>query len=554
MALGLPSHLRATAAELLAGSSSSLAVIAASIFAQRLVLPLSVLWLGEGDQAIAGAALVGAALLGFVRARAADRLARAVRLNLLELHLRPFERGSAASLPSSEAVTARFSNALPVLVSWAVDGVAVALAAAAAVPAVTALLARALGASVLLPLGAAGLVGAAVTMGTSRSVDAAWAAAWERSRALVERAGAGFAGAVDLRANGRAAAFAEELRGAARTWSAAEGRARVVSTVSTWGALGGTLAAWAGVSAALGRGLGSGGDVFKSSLLIVAAIPTLQTLISGVASLLYARDELEAAARQREIAREVGAEEIDEEIDATAEIRLEEIGYAYPGGGGEGVPTVALEDVTLVLPRGGSVAITGPNGAGKTTLLHVLLGVARPDRGRVLVGGREARLDNRRFRERVSFLAQRPFELTGGTIGENLRAFDPRVEEARLIEALDQVGLRDALRARAANDAALLGLPYAALSRGQMRRLMLARALLRDADLLVLDEPEAHLDEASVGELAELLARIARDRRVVAVIHDRALAGFAGRVIDLAPPGAARAEDPRPHTAAAALR
>src|SRR6185312_10237745 len=100
----------------------------------------------------------------------------------------------------------------------------------------------------------------------------------------------------------------------------------------------------------------------------------------------------------------------------------------------------------------------------------------------------------------------------------------------------DRVGLFATLRPRAGSDAGVLDLPYAGLSSGQARRVMLARALLRDADLLVLDEPEAHLDAAGVVELRELLARIAKERRVVAVVHDRALAAFADAILELETP------------------
>jgi ATPase subunit of ABC transporter with duplicated ATPase domains len=65
---------------------------------------------------------------------------------------------------------------------------------------------------------------------------------------------------------------------------------------------------------------------------------------------------------------------------------------------------------------------------------------------------------------------------------------------------------------------------------------MLARALLRDADLLVLDEPEAHLDAASVDELAAILRGVARERRIIAVVHDRGLARFADRIIEITAP------------------
>jgi ABC-type transport system involved in cytochrome bd biosynthesis fused ATPase/permease subunit len=192
--------------------------------------------------------------------------------------------------------------------------------------------------------------------------------------------------------------------------------------------------------------------------------------------------------------------------------------------------------VSLTLPPGESLALVGANGAGKTTLLHVLLGVLPPDAGRVLVAGREARLDNRRFRARVAYLSQRPFEIAEGSLAENLRGLDPDLPDERLLAVLETVGLLAALRARAGDDAGALAIPYAALSRGQARRVMLARALLREGDLLVLDEPEAHLDAASVGELGALLRAVARERRVIAAVHDRELAAFADQVVELTPP------------------
>jgi len=544
MAAPSPVRLRAVAGALLRGCAGSLAVVAAVVFIQRLALPLSVLWFGEQGYVTATAALLVAAALSFVRARAADRLARAARLNLLELYLAPFERGPVPALPSADTVTARLATAIPTLIGWAVEGVATAIGAAFAVPAVALLLASTLGPLVLVPLGAAGLAGAVVTLLASRAVDRAWTAAWERSRSLLTTASAGWDGALDLRAHGRAHLFADRIRGEALGWSRAEGKARIISAVATWGALGATLTAAASTAALLGgryaptRTPGASGEAYLAFLLVLAAIPTLQALSGAVATLAASREELVSAAHQLTIAAAATSAEADEPIEATAEIRLENVGYTYPPSEGEARGNEALRDVTLVLQPGESVAIVGPNGAGKTTLLHVLLGVLRPDRGRIVVGGREARLDNRRFRERIAFLSQRPVALDGASIAENLRAFDPALPDARLITALGTVGLWPLLRARVATDLAALALPHAELSSGQARRIMLARALLRDADLLVLDEPEAHLDAASVDELAALLRGIARERRIIAVVHDRALARFADRIIEIAAPAA----------------
>ena len=544
MAAPPPVRLRGVARALLRGGAGSLAVVAAVVFIQRLALPLSVLWFGEQGYPTAAAALCGAAALSFVRARAADRLARVVRLNLLELYLAPFERGPVPSLPTADTVTARLATAIPTLIGCAVEGLATAIGAAAAVPAVALLLASTLGALVLVPLGAAGLAGAVVTLLASRAVDRAWTAAWTRSRSLLTTASAGWDGALDLRAHGRAHLFADLVRGEALGWSRAEGKARIISAVATWGALGATLAAAASTAALLGgryaptRGPLASGEVYLAFLLVLAAIPTLQALSGAVATIAASREELASAAQQIAIAAAATIAEADEPLDATAEIRLEGVGYTYPASAHEAHGNEALRGVTLTLAPSESVAIVGPNGAGKTTLLHVLLGVLRPDRGRIVVGGREARLDNRRFRERIAFLSQRPFARGGASIADNLRAFDPSLPDARLVAALETVGLWPLLRARVTADAAALALPHAELSSGQARRVMLARALLRDADLLVLDEPEAHLDTRSVDELAAILRNVARERRIIAVVHDRALASFADRIIEISAPAA----------------
>lgn len=542
--------LLAAARALLDRGGFSLAIIAAVVLLQRLALPLSVIWLGEEGAKVAVLALFAAAALSFVRARAADRLARSVRLNLLELYLSPFEVGDVVSLPHHETITARLAIALPTLVGWAVEGVAVVVGAAFAVPLVAALIASELGVSALIPLGVAGAAGAIVTMATSPRVESAWGRAWDRSRVFLEAIGAGYQGAIDLRAHGRARAFADTLRADVDAWSAAEGRARTLSAFSSWGALVATLFAALAASAIFTPDLGKAASkegVYRAFMLVLAAVPTLQTFVGATASLLYARDELESVERQRGIAARVVAEgrgAIDEPIDVKARVELAGIDLTYRSEGEAATKdpadgarrTAALRGAALTIEEGESVAITGPNGAGKTTLLYILLGVLRPDAGSIRVGGREARLDNPRWRERVAFLSQRPFERREATIAENMRAFDPGVPDDRLVKALMDVGLFDGLRRRSSSDAGALALPYAELSRGQARRVMLARALLRDADLLVLDEPEAHLDAESIASIAAILTRLTHDRRVIAVVHDQAIAAFASRVITLEPP------------------
>ncbi|MEO7332125.1 MAG: ATP-binding cassette domain-containing protein, partial [Minicystis sp.] len=371
-------------------------------------------------------------------------------------------------------------------------------------------------------------------------VERTWTLAWERSRDLLVSTSAGYAGAVELRAHGRSRAFADRLRAEAARWSEAEGKARIESTLATWGALIGTVGAGMATALLLGTQLGPGRDLYQTFVLLLTAVPTLQTLVAGAGSVLRARDELDEAGRQLALGGAAAPEESDEALDAAAEIALRGIDFAYPDGEAKGAPV--LRGLDLRLPAKGSVAVVGPNGAGKSTLLQLLVGVLPPDAGTITVGGQAARLDNRGFRERVAFVSQRPFELPESSVAENLRAFDPAVSDAALVQALETVDLWPALRSRATSDALALALPLAQLSSGQKRRVMLARALLRDADLLVLDEPEAHLDEESVQRLAALLTRLARERRLVAAVHDRALTGFADEVIALEGPDAQRTE------------
>jgi ABC-type transport system involved in cytochrome bd biosynthesis fused ATPase/permease subunit len=185
------------------------------------------------------------------------------------------------------------------------------------------------------------------------------------------------------------------------------------------------------------------------------------------------------------------------------------------------------------LPAGESLAVLGPNGSGKTTLLYLLLGLVSPVSGRILVCGLEANQTARLSGNRIAFVSQRPFEPPEATIEQALRAFDNDAPRARLLASLDSVGLLASLRSRASSDEGLLELRVASLSRGQARRLMIARALVRDAELIVLDEPEAHLDTEGVAELDALLRELSKSRRIIAAVHNEAVTSFAHHVLRL---------------------
>ena len=172
----------------------------------------------------------------------------------------------------------------------------------------------------------------------------------------------------------------------------------------------------------------------------------------------------------------------------------------------------ALRDVTLELEAGRTLVVFGPNGAGKTTLLRMLATLLRPHAGEVRVLGHPLPADGYAVRGRIGFLGHEALlyrELSGR---ENLRFYAKlhRVAARRVDEVLDAVGMT----ARA-------GDPVAELSRGMVQRLAIARAVLHEPVLLLLDEPLANLDPAAAAQVAPLIGAQSAATRVV-TSHDPA--------------------------------
>ena len=171
---------------------------------------------------------------------------------------------------------------------------------------------------------------------------------------------------------------------------------------------------------------------------------------------------------------------------------------------------VALQGITVSVPEGATLAVLGPNGAGKTTLLRVLAGLLRPHGGTATVLGAELPRERWQVHGRVGYLGHEPLlyrELSGR---ENLRYHGRLhgVGEARVEEMLDAVGMTD----RADE-------PLRELSRGMVQRLAVARAVLHDPPLLLLDEPHSHVDPAAREALEPLIGSGSGRTRVL-VSHD----------------------------------
>jgi ATP-binding cassette subfamily C protein CydCD len=200
----------------------------------------------------------------------------------------------------------------------------------------------------------------------------------------------------------------------------------------------------------------------------------------------------------------------------------------------------APDGVSFTLRPGEVVALAGPSGAGKTTLLQTIVGLRVPDRGRVVVVGADGaqapvdELDGEAWRRMVAWVPQQPF-LFAGSVADNARLATPGASDAALREALRAAGLGDLDPERQLGERGL------GLSSGQRRRLGVARALLRDAVLLLLDEPTAGLDAEAELAVLETVRDAARRRgmAVLLVAHRPAALAVADRVVAVASRAAA---------------
>ncbi|MGI8330292.1 thiol reductant ABC exporter subunit CydD [Actinomadura scrupuli] len=224
------------------------------------------------------------------------------------------------------------------------------------------------------------------------------------------------------------------------------------------------------------------------------------------------------------------------------EIVFEDVTVRYPGAA-----RPALDGVSLVLAAGERVAVTGPSGAGKSTLLQVLLGFVVPERGRVLADGTDlAELDLERWRRLLGWVPQHP-HLFAASIADNIRLGAPEATAEQVRRAARTGGADAFVGALPEGYGTVLGERGAGLSAGQRQRIALARACLRDAPLMLLDEPTARLDLGSEAALVAAAGRVLAGRGALIVAHRPALLAAADRVVRLR---AGRVVDPAAEVAA----
>ena len=209
-------------------------------------------------------------------------------------------------------------------------------------------------------------------------------------------------------------------------------------------------------------------------------------------------------------------------------LRLEHVVLAYPDRSGP-----VLDDLELELRRGELVALVGRSGAGKTTVASLLLGLRHPDAGIVTVDGCDlAGLDAAAWRRQVAWVPQRP-TLFHGSVAHNIGLGADGATAEQLHAAARLAGADEFVRELPRGYETTIGEGGRGLSAGETRRIALARALLRDAPLLILDEPTADLDAESAALVTAAIGEAREGRAVLVIEHRPALARSADRVVRL---------------------
>jgi thiol reductant ABC exporter CydD subunit len=225
---------------------------------------------------------------------------------------------------------------------------------------------------------------------------------------------------------------------------------------------------------------------------------------------------------------------------ATAPVRFERVSFSYPGREGR-----VLDGLDLELLPGEMLALVGESGCGKSTVAQLLLCLIEPAAGRIVAGGVDlARCDRERWRRQIAWVPQHP-TLFRGTVSENIRLGDPHASEQRVCEAAALAGAARFIDALPNGYETGIGDGGRRLSPGERRRIGLARAFLRDAPLVVLDEPTADLDARNVEIVSEAVQRLRRGRTMLVIAHRAELIAQADRVVRLVGGAAVELEQAR---------
>ena len=262
---------------------------------------------------------------------------------------------------------------------------------------------------------------------------------------------------------------------------------------------------------------------FEPGLFVLLLAPELFLPLRALGTQRHRRMEAAAAAEDLVALLATPAEPVAPSVDrgavpgtfaaGTVAIAFEQVDFGYAP------ERTVLEGLDLCVAAGSQLTVVGASGSGKSTLFNLLMGFARPQRGRILINGEDlATLELAAWREQIAWVSQRA-HVFHGTLRDNLRLAAPMADDNQLARAVRAAELLPVIARLPQGLDTPLGEQGQGLSGGERQRLALARAWLRDAPLLLLDEATQHLDGGTAAAIDEALARLAVGRTVIRIAH-----------------------------------
>lgn len=292
------------------------------------------------------------------------------------------------------------------------------------------------------------------------------------------------------------------------------------------------------VAVTIGLRLLKGGIAFEPALMVLILAPEFFAPLRAFAARFHAGTEGIAAARRIFEVLDEEPERAPSSHDSKFQIpnfkavasmpliAFDSVQYTYPGS-----TDPSLDRATFRLEPGHVTALVGASGAGKSTAARLLLRFMDPSAGAVRVNGRDLReMDLDEWRNMVAWVPQRP-HLFHDTIAGNLRLARPDADESSMTKAAEAAQLMDWIRAQPQGWDTPIGERGARLSGGQAQRLAIARAFLRDAPVLILDEPTSYLDPRNEERIRVALHSLMAGRTVLMIAHRLRTVRDAARVI-----------------------
>ncbi len=280
--------------------------------------------------------------------------------------------------------------------------------------------------------------------------------------------------------------------------------------------VGGEIAVLGVAGAFAAKGVIPVGDVVVYQLLFLAAMQSVQGIVSllpETASLCEGIDSLD------EILSHPAPRRIGEKAGRVESIEFRNVTFFYP----DSEWRLAVKDFSATFRAGRIYALVGANGAGKTTLLKLATAVLEPQAGEILVNGMPTRtIDADAFRREIGIVFQDRL-LVSGSVRDNITLRDPMFTDVEVMGAIRRTGLEKVVKRLPGWLDTHLGLRGQTLSGGELQRLAIARALVRDPSVLVLDEVTNHLDAEARASFEKLLRELAPGRIVLLVSHDDAI-------------------------------